>query len=310
MLPKNGKRTTIVFVDMEIMRTPYLSFIKRSAALCLAAGAVSGAFASEITLKKVPAVTVPSKPISESKISSSASFALINYNLSDLHAKARALYVSSGADLKQANNMIDDQTATSYGFSAQDNSPTAVIDLGKPCTMKRLSAIYSAHPGTVDFYVMQSLPGAARNETGENGAKDLKFDSEALTHLNRVGSSADDGTRGTASIDFPATTGRYIMLRWIPAAHFDTSFTVAEVAAFGANQGRLIASNGNFSSETADSKSVADSKDMGDSKDIGDNKDIPAEGPAENAPPGEGPPPGLPNPPPFTFIPEILPTSP
>ena len=290
------------------MRTPYLSLIKNSAVLCLVAGAASGAFASEITLKKVPA-TVPTKPISDSQISSSASFALINYNLSDLHAKARALYVSSGADLKRANNMIDDQTATSYGFSAQDNSPTAVIDLGKSFTVKRLSAIYLAQSGTVDFYVMQSLPGAAQNETAGDAAKDLKFDSEALAHLHRVGSINDDGTRGSASIDFPATTGRYVMVRWIPAAHADTSFTVAEVAAFGADNGRLIASNGNFSSQTADSKSVADSKDMGDSKDIGDNKDVPAEGP-ENAPPGEGPPPGLPNPPPFTFIPEILPTSP
>ncbi len=40
----------------------------------------------------------------------SDSFALIAYNLTDIHAKARALYVSSGNDLKQANNMIDGQT--------------------------------------------------------------------------------------------------------------------------------------------------------------------------------------------------------
>jgi hypothetical protein len=47
----------------------------------------------------------------------SATFALISSNLSDLHTRARGLYVSSG-DAAQANNMIDDQPATSYKFAA------------------------------------------------------------------------------------------------------------------------------------------------------------------------------------------------
>ena len=42
---------------------------------------------------------------------SSPSFALINFNFSDVHAKARGLYVSSG-DASQVNCMIDDQPAT------------------------------------------------------------------------------------------------------------------------------------------------------------------------------------------------------
>jgi hypothetical protein len=44
-----------------------------------------------------------------------------------------------------------------------------------------------------------------------------------------------------------------------------------------------------------------------DGKTILDNKEIPAEAPEA---PAEGPPPPLPQPPPFTFIPEIVPTSP
>src|SRR5207247_9626840 len=46
----------------------------------------------------------------------SESFGLISYNLTDFHAKSRALYVSSGNDLIQANNMIDGQPTSAYTF--------------------------------------------------------------------------------------------------------------------------------------------------------------------------------------------------
>ena len=61
----------------------------------------------------------------------SENVALITSNLADVHAKARALYVSSGADTKDANKMIDSQPTTSFTFAGDDASPIAVIDLGK-----------------------------------------------------------------------------------------------------------------------------------------------------------------------------------
>ena len=81
-----------------------------------------------------------------------SNFALINFNFSDVHAKARALYVSSG-DVNQVNAMIDDQPATAYRFAPDDAAPTAVIDLGGERSLSRLSAVYAAQPGSVDFYV-------------------------------------------------------------------------------------------------------------------------------------------------------------
>jgi hypothetical protein len=307
LLRRKGKRPTIFFVDMEIMRTLTSSLGKvYGPACCLLLCTASGVLASDVVLQRVPLTTVqaPANP-AQSRLGPQATFALINYNLRDARAKARALYVSSGNDLSLANSVIDDQVATSFGFSAEDKSPTAVIDLGKVCTVRRLSAIYSPRPGSIDFYVMQSLPGTDR----DNSASTVKLDSNALASLKRVGSVIDDGTRGRASIDFPATSGRYVMLRWIPAAHADTSFTVAEVAAFGAGGGNLLASNVNFSSNhTTSERTIAgDSKDVADSKDVSDSKDIPEEGPEK--PPAEGPPPTLPNPPPFTFIPQLVPVS-
>jgi hypothetical protein len=273
---------------MEIMRT-FASVLTRSSACILISA--STVFASDIVLQKVPAQA--NLPVtSKSKLGPQASFALINYNV---RTQARALYVSSGADLNLANNMIDDQAATSFVFSPTDNSPVAVIDLGKVATVRRLSAVYSPRATSIDFYVLPTLPGS-----DSDGA--LKLDEKTFSNFKSVASAIDDGTQGRATVDFPATSGRYVMVRWSPASHSDTAFTVAEVSAFSPSRGNLLASNRDFSS----AQTTADSKDVVDSKDVGESKDQPEVAPA---PPAEGPPPPLAPPPPFTFIPQLSPQS-
>jgi hypothetical protein len=229
----------------------------------------------------------------------SDSLALISYNLTDLHAKARALYVSSGDDLRRANNMIDDQPSSTYNFGSADATPTAVIDLGKVTTLRRISALYSSRQGTVDFFVLESLPGSRQG----NVPKTLTLDNAALAGLKSVGSVKDDGT-GRAAIDFPETSGRYIMVKWTPATQQDNAFSVAEVAAFGGSKrGNLIAAHTGGTREGI----ASDGKTVQEGKDLGDGKEMPEEGPEA---PGEGPVPPLPDPPPFTFVPEIVPASP
>lgn len=274
---------------MEIMRTFATPFARFSGCLLLS---VSSALASDIVLQKVPAVSEQAS-VSKSNLSPQASFALINYNV---RTTARALYVSSGSDLALASNMIDNQAATSFGFSPADNSPVTIIDLGKVATVRRLSAVYAPRATAIDFYVLQSVPGV----DGDNSPAALKIDEKTLAKMKAVGSAIDDGTQGRATIDFPATTGRYVMLRWTPAAHSDSAFTVAEVSAFSPSQGNLLAANRDFSS----ARTTSDSKDIADSKDVAENKDLP-----EVAPPAEGPPPPLQGPPPFTFIPQLTPVS-
>jgi hypothetical protein len=225
----------------------------------------------------------------------SESFALITYNLTDLHAKARAMYVSSGADIKQANNMIDDQPSTVYNFAAPDAAPTAVVDLGKVTKLRRISALYSPAHGTLDFYVLQSLPGSGQGSS----AKTLQLDAAALAGLQPVGSVTDDGT-GRAAVDFPEASGRYIMVRWTPSQQ-EAPFSVAEIAAFGGGKPeKLVAANtveGNHERMSSDGKTVLEGKDF---KDFGDGKEMPEEGPAE------GPGPQLPDPPPFVFVPLVV----
>ena len=251
--------------------------------------------------------------------------------LSDIHAKARALYVSSGSDVRQANNMIDDQTATSYTFAAEDGTPTTVIDLGKASTLSRISAVYSPGAGNLEFYVLPSVPAGNVDSTvqvsapGADGAsptpdvapKTVRLDDAVFAGLKPVGSATDGGSEGRASVDFAPTTGRYVMVRWMPAAQQDRSFTLAEVAAFGQGGTLLAANTSAASSDEASAdetttEGASDGKTMMDGKTMIDAKDMPGEGPAEEAPqsPGEGPPPTLPQPPPFTFLPVLVPNSP
>jgi hypothetical protein len=229
--------------------------------------------------------------------------ALIGRSLTNLHYKSRVLYVTSGEDFSQANNMIDNYPATTFSFATNDDSPCAIIDLGRIASIRRISAVYSQREGKIDFFVLQSLPGT---ESANHG---LIVDGMALARLIPVG-SVNDGSSGRTAIDFPVTAGRYIMVKWMPATHDGTPFSIAEVAAFGGTEiASLIAANttrtrsAEISSDETDGKDY-DAKDFAEGKDFKEAKEAPPEAP------GEGPTSPLPAPPPFTFIPVVGPVSP
>jgi hypothetical protein len=227
-----------------------------------------------------------------------ANVSLISYNLADVHVKARALYVSSGADLTKANSMLDEQAATAYRFAPSDPSPTVVIDLGREMPVRRISAMYSARQGMIDFYVLRNLP-VAHPDLG--APKSLDLNEGTLADLKPIGSVADTGT-GHAAINFPSATGRYIMMRWTPATSQNAAFAIAEIAAFtaSAKAGSLTLAENSITNAGLES----DGKDVKDFDDGKEAKEMPEEGPAE------GPPPTLPDPPSFVFVPEVVPTSP
>ncbi|MGH8094222.1 MAG: hypothetical protein ACREIF_12245 [Chthoniobacterales bacterium] len=241
----------------------------------------------------------------------SPSFALINFNFSDLHSRARGLYASSG-DLEQISNMIDNRATTSYRFAAGDAAPTAVIDLGRERDLSRICALYAAQPGMIEFYVLRTLPDdkaseesqvqqiSDRGQTGDLPAS-LRVSEKTLAGLKPVGSVVSGG-EGRAAVDFPQVTGRYIMLKWHPASAQNQAFSVAQVAAFGRPKN-------NGTAQAGEGEAMNDGKDRLD-KNVVDAKESPKEGPNEAQAPSEGPPPALPPVPPFTFIPEVPPTSP
>jgi hypothetical protein len=273
---------------------------------------------SDFTMPRPRQVSLENKPENVALISSSAI---------DVHAKARALYVSSGGDPKDANKMIDNQMATSFTFGGNDVNPVAVIDLGRDSKLRRLSASYSPRKGTVEFYVLKSLPVAAKAENDQlkadalqkgapagqtpaatattEFATDLNLTQAMFSNLKPVASVTNSEGEGRAAVDFSETSGRYVMVRWSSPSS-QTPLSVSEIAAFGGTKATAVAPMLAANEETA-SRNYTDGKEMSDGKSLVDNKDIPAEAPEA---PGEGPPPSLPYAPPFTFIPEVVPTSP
>jgi hypothetical protein len=284
---------------MEIVRmAAHESYRRWSIAAALLLSTASGLLGSEIILQKAPLGKKETDGRAP-QFGPQATFAFVNYSLKRTHARAEALYVSSGENLSAAAGMIDSQAATPFTFSPNDKRPTALIDLGKNYVLRRLSVIYSPRVGSFDFYVLQSLPAGSRDDV----AGVVKLEDSAFTSLRRVGSAIDNGTHGRASIEISATSGRYLMLQWIPAAHSDSPFTIAEVSAVGTGGGPLLASSGRFLGPQPQEQSVTvDAKDIPDVKDVYESKDIPAEAPAP-------PPPALPDLPPFTFIPIVVPVS-
>ncbi|MEP6686435.1 MAG: hypothetical protein ABJB22_06625, partial [Verrucomicrobiota bacterium] len=180
-------------------------------------------------------------------------------------------------------------------------------------------AIYSPQQGSMEFYVLQSLPSdqgaknlevktsspqtglAAVSSGGTPMPNTYTLSDSSSANMKAVGSVTNSGSEGRASVDFPETSGRYVMIKWIPASHSDKSFSVAEIAAFGGSK---------KSDDTIAEDDRFQGTQFADGKTMIEGKDVPAEGPQEPPAPGEGPPPNLPPPPPFTFIPEVPPTSP
>src|SRR5437764_14750244 len=107
---------------------------------------------------------------------SAEAMAKANYNLADLHAKARTILVSSGDDLNLANNMIDGQPGTAYAFSANDAAPATIIHLGRFVSVNRISTSSTPGSAVVTFYVLGALPA---DYTG-NSASALRLDSDML----------------------------------------------------------------------------------------------------------------------------------
>src|SRR5881398_1882431 len=127
---------------MEIMNTlgSPLRRVSLSAASLLVATCTG--FGADLLLHKVPSSS-PSVP-------DAVSVAFVNYNANaGPQADPRALYVSSGAELKQAANIGYGQPATSFNFAAGDQFPTAMIDLGKAKNINRVSTLFAAQKGTM-----------------------------------------------------------------------------------------------------------------------------------------------------------------
>jgi hypothetical protein len=142
---------------------------------------------------------------------------MLNFNFANLYAKARVVFVSSGAPVT-ARSMIDDDTMTAFRFAPSDPHPTVIVELAARERLHRVSALYKMQAGQLDVYLLKEL---AENPGDLTGAK-------------YISSVTDREAKGKAAVDFDPQGARYVALRWTPAAPDNLrGFEMAEINAFG-----------------------------------------------------------------------------
>lgn len=142
---------------------------------------------------------------------------MLNFNFANLYARARVVFVSSGAE-EFARRMIDDDAVTSFQFAPTDPHPTVIVELAERERLHRVSALYKMQAGRLDVFLLPEL--------GTNPGD--------LSGLTPIASVTDAVGGGKAAVDFDPHGARYVALRWTPAEQASgKSFEVAEVSAFG-----------------------------------------------------------------------------
>ncbi len=142
---------------------------------------------------------------------------MLNFNFANLYAKARVVYVSSGAKTA-ARRMIDDDTTTAFDFAATDSHPTVIIELAERERLHRVSALYEMQSGEIEVFLLDEL--------GSNPAD--------LSGAKLAASMHEQKSHGKAAVNFDPKGARYVALRWTPESLSGSrSFEVAEIKAFG-----------------------------------------------------------------------------
>ncbi|MDQ6623187.1 MAG: hypothetical protein M3Y86_06845 [Verrucomicrobiota bacterium] len=141
----------------------------------------------------------------------------LNFDFANVYAKARVVYVSSGA-MASARRMIDDDTITSYKFAPADTRPTTIVELAQNERLHRVSALYKMQAGRMDVYLLNEL----RADPGD------------LRNAKLIASITDADRKGKAAVNFDPQGARYVALRWTPSEeNAGEPFEVAEINAFG-----------------------------------------------------------------------------
>jgi hypothetical protein len=142
---------------------------------------------------------------------------MLNFNFANLYARARIVFVSSGAE-EYAKRMIDDDVITAFQFAPADPHPTVIVELAERERLHRISALYKMEAGRLDVFLLQELSPNPGDLSGRTP----------------IASVTDATGGGKAAVDFDPKGTQYVALRWTPAEKSSRKgFEVAEVSAFG-----------------------------------------------------------------------------
>jgi hypothetical protein len=187
----------------------------------------------------------------------------VDYDFASLYAGARVHYMSSSMDLRTVSASIDDSALSSTAFSADDEYPTIVIDLGRSQSVNRVAVLTSQATGVIEIFLRDArgddgvgsgsdgkstVPPAAQKQTyrgdiivepgsptpmsAMDGAKiarvanqeaGKKPDEEESREYAPVARVEDEQGVMRKSADFDARPARFVMIRFKPSQQVQSS---------------------------------------------------------------------------------------
>ena len=179
-----------------------------------------------------------SKPQGFTAVNGSAAIAQVSsqasrnyyFDVASLNAGARVVALSRGGDLDRAQSMIDGNAESSYAFDSTDPAPSVVVDLGAQRKLNRLSCVFEAPAGRLDFYLVdnpyrseqRAMVGYVDSPTVQpvsnpNGFAGLSSVTAGRQAIYSVDTSAQPGLNRLAA-DLSGQQGRFLVAEFHPIA--------------------------------------------------------------------------------------------
>jgi hypothetical protein len=154
----------------------------------------------------------------------------VYFDMADLSSGAKIVALSRG-NLDQAQAMIDGNVESSFTFDPTDPAPAAVVDLGVRRSLSRLSCVYDAPAGRLDFYVVDNPypnreKGVALNyvgspsvevESNATGEYSGRTSTNGRQAIYSVDTSLNPGLNRLAA-DLSGQSGRFLVAEFHPLA--------------------------------------------------------------------------------------------
>ena len=170
------------------------------------------------------------------------------FNLSSLYANASVVYSNTSTDPVELQKALDDNAETSITIAPSKTDSGLVVRFAQAQQIQRISVMADpAAKGKLDFFLVNSLPGGSSAPATPTAANDAQFMKVANTIAPTTPAPANgpvqldgltpnttmvlDGS-GHNSIDFPAVTCSYMIVRWTPETA-GQNLSIAEINSFG-----------------------------------------------------------------------------
>lgn len=154
-------------------------------------------------------------------------------SVSALYSRARVTYATAPDGFLAWQKAIDDNPESSLALSASTNNSGAVVKFDSKRSITRVALLTDGNSkGRLDFFVVPQLPGETAapgsevvqvsNPASAPAARPMLSQAASLNGLTPTVSVVLDGMNPRSSIDFPATEGSALLVRWTPDNGTDT----------------------------------------------------------------------------------------